>query len=203
MREPNQNNWIAGTRKTFDTDINRAIDILRKGGIILYPTDTIWGIGCDATNPDAVQRIYNLKKRADHKAMIVLADSLAMLERHVAEVPEVAYELLEVAVRPTTIIYDRGIDLAPNLLGPDGSVGVRITAEPFSATLCRRLHHPVVSTSANISGSPSPGFFNEISQDIINGVDYVVGFRQNDREPHEASSVIKLSASGVVKILRP
>ena len=186
----------------FQADMAQALEVLRKGGIILYPTDTVWGIGCDATNPDAVRRIYELKRRTDSKAMIVLVDSPAMLERHVDEMPDIAWELIEVAVNPLTIVYDHGIGLAPNLLAPDGSVGIRVTTERFSSLLCRRLRHPVVSTSANVSGNPTPKYFNEIQSEIINGVDYVVGYRRDDTEPHSPSSVIKLSNSGEVKILR-
>ena len=178
----------------FRQDLSQALDTLRKGGIILYPTDTVWGIGCDATNPEAVKRIYGLKQRADSKAMIVMADSPAMAERYVDEMPDVALQLMEVAVKPTTIIYDRGIGLAPNLLAPDGSVGIRVTSEPFSAMLCRRLRRPLVSTS--------PRFFNEIPDEIVSGVDYVVNYRRDDNTPHTPSSIIKLSNSGEVKIIR-
>jgi L-threonylcarbamoyladenylate synthase len=183
-------------------DIAAAVDALRNGKIILYPTDTVWGIGCDATNPEAVKRIYELKQRVDNKAMIILVDSLAMLERHVEEVPEVAYKLIDVTVRPTTIVYDKGRGLAHNLLGTDGSVGIRLTTEKFSAALCHRLRHPIVSTSANISGQPSPRFFHEIAPEIVSGVDFVATYRRNDTTPHQPSSVIKLSTSGEIKILR-
>ncbi len=186
----------------FRQDLSQALDTLRKGGIILYPTDTVWGIGCDATNPEAVKRIYGLKQRADSKAMIVMADSPAMAERYVDEMPDVALQFMEVAVKPTTIIYDRGIGLAPNLLAPDGSVGIRVTSEPFSAMLCRRLRRPLVSTSANISGGSTPRFFNEIPDEIVSGVDYVVNYRRDDNTPHTPSSIIKLSNSGEVKIIR-
>lgn len=186
----------------FQSDLAQALEVMRKGGIILYPTDTVWGIGCDATNSEAVMRIYNLKRRTDSKAMIVLVDSPAMLERHVDEMPEVAWQLIDVAVNPTTIVYDRGTGLAPELLAPDGSVGIRVTAEKFSSMLCRGLRRPLVSTSANISGSPTPQSFDEIDDEIIRGVDYVVGYRRDDNTPRRPSSVIKLSNSGEVKILR-
>lgn len=192
----------SGAAQSFDDDLASAVATLRKGGIILYPTDTIWGIGCDATNSKAVQRVYELKKRADHKAMLVLANSTGMLERYVEKVPDVAYQLIDVAIKPTTIIYDNGINLAPNLLGPDGSIGIRITNERFSSKLCRALRRPIVSTSANISGMPSPCFFNDVSKEIIEGVDYVVNFRRNDRTPNAPSCVIKLSVSGEIKVLR-
>lgn len=202
-RESESQNRPAGCHHTgFDDDVTAAVAVMRKGGIILYPTDTVWGIGCDATNADAVKRIYELKQRVDSKAMIVLVDSPEMLERHVAEIPEVALQLIDVAIRPTTIIYDRGYGLAPNLLGNGGSIGIRVTSEKFSAALCRRLRRPVVSTSANISGQPSPKLFSEISPEIIDGVDYVAAYRRDDTDPHEPSCIIKLSNSGEVKIIR-
>lgn len=190
------------TMSEFQSDLDKAIEVLRKGGIILYPTDTVWGIGCDATNSKAVKRIYDLKHRADSKAMIVLVDSPEMVERYVDEMPEVAMQLIDVAVKPVTIVYDRGIGLAPELIAPDGSIGIRVTSEKFSSMLCRKLRRPLVSTSANISGSPTPRFFNEISEEVVKGVDYVVEFRRDDNEPRSPSSVLKLSNSGQIKILR-
>lgn len=186
----------------INNDISRCVEIMRKGGIILYPTDTIWGIGCDATNSAAVRRIYELKQRADHKAMIVLVNNEAMLDRYVNGIPEIAWDLIEATVTPTTIVFDHGVGLAPELLGPDGSVGVRLTKERFSSMLCQRLQHPVVSTSANISGEKSALFFEEISQKIIDGVDYVADFRREDRQPHRPSSVIRLTSNGIVEIIR-
>lgn len=183
-------------------DFDSALDTLRRGGIIIYPTDTVWGIGCDATDSTAVKRIYALKQRIDSKAMIVLVDSEAMLERYVEEVPEVAYQLIEASVRPTTIVYDKGSGLAPELLAPDGSVGIRVTSEPFTAALCRRLRHPIVSTSANISGEPAAKFFDDISEKILAGADYAVRFRRDDKRPAKPSSVIKLTCSGEITILR-
>lgn len=187
----------------FREEVRRCAEIMKKGGIVLYPTDTVWGIGCDATNSEAVKRIYALKKRTDSKAMIVLVNGLPMLERYVEEVPEVAYELLDAAVSPLTVVYDKGINLAPELLAADGSVGVRLTGERFSSALCRALGRPVVSTSANISGAPSARFFSEIAPEIVEGVDFIPNYRRSDTTAHRPSSVIKLSASGEVKILRP
>lgn len=175
---------------------------MRRGGLLLYPTDTVWGIGCDATNQDAVRRVFELKRRADHKALIVLLDSVDRLSRYVDDVPDVAYELIEAAVNPLTVVYDRGRNLAPGLLGPDGSVGVRITRERYSAGLCRALRRPVVSTSANLAGEPTPATFSMISQTVIDGVDYVAGYRRDDVTPHRPSSVIKLSNDSTVRILR-
>lgn len=183
-------------------DIRQAIDTLRKGGIILYPTDTVWGIGCDATNEEAVKRIYALKQRADSKSMIVLVDSEAALERVVEDVPEVAWQLIEVAVTPLTIVFDKGKSLAPSLLASDGSIGARITHERFSAELCRRLRRPLVSTSANISGKPTPLTFAEIDAEIIEGVDYVAKSRRDELEKYSPSGVIKVSEGGVIKVIR-
>lgn len=183
-------------------DINSAVDTLRRGGIILYPTDTIWGLGCDAHNEKAVRRIFDIKHRADSKALITLVDSLAMLDATVDEVPEVAEQLIEAAVDPVTIVYDKGRDVAPSLLAPDGSIGVRLTREPFSAALCRAFRGPVVSTSANISGAPSPMCFAEIDSEIIGAADYVCASRRDEPPAAKASSVIKISSGGLFKILR-
>ncbi|MCC8072125.1 MAG: threonylcarbamoyl-AMP synthase [Bacteroidales bacterium] len=180
-----------------------AVETLRRGGVILYPTDTIWGIGCDAYNKDAIKRVYQIKRRADSKALITLVSDLAMLERHVEMVPEVAYQLLEVATRPLTIIYDHGRGVATELLAPDGSIGIRLTADPFCQRLCKALRRPIVSTSANISGQAAPASFAEISPEIIAEVDYVVGLRHDEATDAAPSSVVKLSDNGEIKILRP
>ncbi|MCM1448848.1 MAG: L-threonylcarbamoyladenylate synthase [Clostridiales bacterium] len=186
----------------IDEDIQKALEVLRRGGVILYPTDTVWGIGCDATCSEAVKRIYEIKQRSDSKAMIVLMQDVDDLWRYVDTVPEVALELIEATVRPLTIVYDHGINLAPELLAADGSVGIRITRERVSATLCRRLRRPLVSTSANISGQPAAALFHEIDETILKSVDYVMTSRRDDMERVLPSQVIKLSDSGVVKILR-
>lgn len=186
----------------MEEDIKKAVEALHKGGLILYPTDTIWGIGCDATNEEAVRRIYELKHRADSKSMIVLVDNEAALERVVEDVPEVAWQLIDVAVEPLTIVFDKGRELAPSLLASDGSIGVRITSEKVSRELCRRLRHPIVSTSANISGSPSPSSFDEISKEICEGVDYVMTSRRDEKITAKPSGVIKVSDGGVIKVIR-
>lgn len=186
----------------MDEDIKNCIDTLNRGGLILYPTDTIWGIGCDATNADAVKRVYDLKRREDSKAMLVLLGNVNCLDRYVRDVPEIAYELIDVAVSPLTIIYDNGYNLAPNLLGEQNSVGIRVTNEKFTQMLCKRFRRPIVSTSANISGKPSAATFKDISHEIIVGVDYVVNYRKDDNEKRKASSIIKLGADGSIKILR-
>jgi L-threonylcarbamoyladenylate synthase len=188
-------------------DIQEALRVLRAGGIILYPTDTVWGIGCDATNAEAVARIYALKKREDSKSMLVLLDSPAKLDYYV-EVPEAAEMLLESQndqtgnVKPLTLIYPNARHLAPNLIAEDGSIGIRITNEPFSQALCAQLRHPIVSTSANISGEPTPKVFCEITEKIKEGVDYCCMFRREDENEHEPSSIIKINADGTFKIIR-
>ena len=194
-------------------DLQEALRVLREGGVIVYPTDTVWGIGCDATNAEAVKKIYALKQREDSKSMLVLLDSPAKLNYYIADIPDSAWALLEVAdtdgneendeVKPLTIIYPNARNLAPNLVAEDGSIGIRITSEPFSKALCEQLRHPIVSTSANISGHPTAHFYHEIEEAILNGADYVCQFRRNDDCPHEPSSIIKINNDGSFKIIRP
>lgn len=183
-------------------DMAEAVRVLRQGGVILYPTDTIWGLGCDATNAEAVKRIYEIKQRSDSKALIVLANSDAMISNYVENAPEVAWDVIELATKPTTIVFDKGKNLAPNLMAEDGSIAFRLSREAFSSQLCFHMRKPIVSTSANISGEPSPRIFSEIHEDIIKSADYVVQYRRNDRTPSAPSSIIKLSNAGDVKILR-
>ncbi len=187
---------------TFQEDINKAVECLRNGGIILYPTDTVWGIGCDATNAEAVRKIYDLKRRAESKSMLVLVDSEGALDRIVDDVPEVAWQLIEAAVDPLTIIYDHPHNVAGNLLAPDGSLGIRITGERYSQELCRRLRRPLVSTSANISGEKTSGIFNDISDDIKNGVDYIATYRRDENSAPSPSNIIKVSDGGLIKVIR-
>ena len=177
-------------------DIKKACEVMAAGGLILYPTDTIWGIGCDATNEEAVRRVYELKRRSDHKAMLLLMDSSAKLNYYVQEVPDVAWDLIELADSPLTVIYSGARNVAPNLLAEDGSVGIRITQEEFSHKLCERFRKPLVSTSANVSGEPSPANFSEISATIKAGVDYIVRYRQDDLSKAAPSHIIKLGAGG-------
>ena len=184
-------------------DLSEALRVLEEGGVILYPTDTIWGIGCDATNAEAVQKVFELKHRASAKALISIVDSSAKLQGLMAEVPEIAYDLIEARPTPLTVIYPGVRGLAPNLLAEDGSAGIRVVdREPFCRDLCLRFKKPIVSTSANVSGAPSPAHFGEISQEILEGVDYVVKYRQGDRRPATASSIIKLEVDGQFKVLR-
>lgn len=183
-------------------DIQNCIEVLKAGGLILYPTDTIWGIGCDATNREAVQKVYELKKRDDSKALIVLLDSEEHLDHYVIDVPEMATELIRVAVKPLTIVYEGAFNVAPNLLGQNDSLGIRISNEKFSHELCEKFGRPIVSTSANVSGAPSPKTFAEVTKEIAEGVDYVVKFRQSDNTPASASNIIMLGNDGTFKILR-
>jgi len=186
----------------YRDDIKNALKVLRDGGVILYPTDTIWGLGCDATRAEAVRRIYDIKKRADSKSLIVLVNSVTMLSRYVDNPPDIALELAEMAEKPLTVVYDRGRGLAEGVTSDDGSIGVRICSDPFCDELLNAFRKPLVSTSANISGSEAPAVFDEISEEIKAAVDYVCLWRQDDRSRAAASSVIKISANGVIKILR-
>ena len=184
-------------------DLQQAIRVLREGGVILYPTDTVWGIGCDATNAAAVQRIYEIKRRADSKSMLVLLDSPGKLQGYV-DVPAAADQLLEASEegRPMTIIYPNARNLAKNLVAEDGSVGIRITREAFSKALCEGLHHPIVSTSANISGEPTAKNFRQVTPEIANAMDYVCRYRQTDEEEKQPSSIIKVNSDNSFVIIR-
>lgn len=193
---------IDKSKPYLDSDLKQALSCLKKGGIILYPTDTVWGIGCDARNAEAIKRIFDLKKRADSKSMIVLVNNLVALERLVGEIPEVTEQLLESSMTPLTIIYDEASGVSYELLASDGSLGIRITTESFSNNLCRLLGAPLVSTSANISGEPSPGNFSEISEEIKKGVDYIVEYKRDDKSVKSPSHIIKLSNNGEFKIIR-
>lgn len=183
-------------------DVRCAVQVLRAGGVILYPTDTVWGLGCDATNPEAVARIYAIKRRAESKSMLTLMRNEAQVERYVREPEEIAFDLMREAVSPLTVIFDGATGLAPNLVADDGSIGIRIPRERFCADLLRLFPRPVVSTSANVSGSPAPAFFHEIDPSIVAATDYVAEYRRDDTTPHRPSSIIKVSKGGVFKILR-
>lgn len=188
--------------RAWRADIDEAVRVVRAGGLILYPTDTVWGIGCDATNPEAVARVFALKQRVDAKALITLIDNEAKLAYFVPNVPETAWDLMEYSTRPLTIIYDGARNLAPNLMAADGSAALRVTHERFSKALCFRLRGPLVSTSANISGHPAPATFADIESEIVNGVDYVCTSRREERKPAKPSSIVKLGAKGEIKIIR-
>jgi L-threonylcarbamoyladenylate synthase len=191
---------------TREEDIKQAVETMRKGGVILYPTDTVWGIGCDATNVDAVKRVYAIKQRDDSKALICLVDSDARMQRYFRNVPDVAWQLIdsmkESDAKPTTLILDGAINLAENLIAEDGSVGIRITNEPFSKELCYRFQKAIVSTSANVSGEPAAQNYCDIDPRIIEAVDYVCWSRRQEHKPHTPSSIIKLKENGEVMIIR-
>ncbi|MDR1755529.1 MAG: threonylcarbamoyl-AMP synthase [Culturomica sp.] len=182
-------------------ELRKAQEVLKKGGVILYPTDTVWGLGCDATNADAVKRIYGIKQREESKSLLILLDDIGKIASY-AEVPEVAYQLLETADAPLTIIYPNARGLAPNLIGADKTIGIRITQEEFSKSLIYRFHKPIVSTSANVSGQPAPALYSEIRDEIKASVDYVVDYRREEREAHKPSGIIKLGLRGEVQIIR-
>lgn len=186
----------------YGDDIRSALKVLRAGGVILYPTDTIWGLGCDATNAEAVRRVYAIKRREDSKSLIILVNSADMLSRYVTDLPDVALQMAELADKPLTIVYDKGRSLAAGVTAPDGSVGVRLCNDPFCDDLITALRKPLVSTSANISGKDAPSLFDEIGEEIKAAVDYICLWRQDDRNRAKASSVIRVSGNGVIKILR-
>lgn len=183
-------------------EINKAVEILKSGGIILYPTDTIWGIGCDATNEEAVKRIYEIKKRSEAKSLIVLVDSDIRLERTVEEVPEAAWDLIDYSEKPVTIIYDSPIGIAKNAVNIDNSLGIRIVKDKFCKELIRQFNKPIISTSANISGEPQASCFAEISDIIKESVDHIVNWRQEEVQQSQSSMIIKLDRTGLIKIIR-
>ena len=213
---------------TREEDIRKAVETMRRGGVILYPTDTVWGIGCDATNAEAVAKVYKIKQRDDSKALICLVDSDARLQRYFRNIPDVAWQLLDSLqtpgdgsflfdtprqteknrprvfddVKPTTLVLDGAINLAENLIAEDGSIGIRITNEPFSKELCYRFQKAIVSTSANISGEPAAQNYCDIDPRIIEAVDYVCWSRRQEHKPHTPSSIIKLKENGEVTIIR-
>lgn len=193
---------IIMSETNFTEDLRQALNVLIKGGIILYPTDTIWGLGCDATNQDAVEKIFKIKKRRESKSLIILVNGFTMLERYIRHLPEIAGELLEVSEKPLTIIFPEGKNLAPGVCSDDGSVGIRICNDDFCNKLITRFRKPVISTSANISESPSPSYFSEIDDEIIKSADYVVKYRQTDTNKNTPSSIIKVEDNGVIKIIR-
>lgn len=188
--------------ETFRQAISEAVSVLQKGGVILYPTDTVWGLGCDATNSEAVRRIYQIKRRADSKSMLCLCDAIGRVDYYFQNVPEVAWDLWEVADKPLTLILPRARNVAPELIAADGTMGMRITAEKVSQTLCARLKHPLVSTSANISGQPTARCFADISPEIKEAVDYIVPLRQDETENPAPSGIIKVGDGGLIQVIR-
>ncbi len=190
------------TQPFQERDLEQALQVLQRGGVILYPTDTVWGLGCDATNTAAVQRIHELKGRTDPKSMLVLMEDPGFLHRYVAEIPDVTWDLIECSDRPLTLVFPGARNLAGNLLAVDGSIGIRFTREMFTKTLIRRLKKPLVSTSANLSGEPAPCCFRDIDSRITIAVDYVVRYRQEETLPGKPSSILKLGAGGLIEIIR-
>jgi L-threonylcarbamoyladenylate synthase len=186
----------------FEEDIKDSLKVLKEGGVILYPTDTIWGLGCDATLPSAIEKIFEIKKRKDSKSLIILVNSIQMLDRYVIDIPEIVYELTSVSDTPLTIIYPKGRNLAKGVCNEDGSVGIRICHDEFCNELISRFRKPIISSSANHSELPSPENFREIDVSINNSVDFVVKYRQDDQQKHSASSIIKIEENGTIKIIR-
>lgn len=182
-------------------EINKAIQVLENGGIILYPTDTVWGIGCDATNELAVEKVFQLKQRHDQKSLICLVANDAMLEKHVVEVPELAYDIMDLSTKPTTIIYDKPMGVAKNLIAKDNTLGIRVASDKFCKYLIGKFKKPIVSTSANSSGAPTPKSFDNIDKAILSGVDYVVNL-QKEKQSGFPSAIIRLANDGTVKIIR-
>jgi L-threonylcarbamoyladenylate synthase len=185
----------------INQEIQNAFDVIKNGGIILYPTDTVWGIGCDATNAEAISKIYALKQRAESKSMIVLMNGEKMMYNVFKDIPEVAWQILDLSEKPTTLILDNPRNVAPNIIAEDKTLGVRLIKEPFCFKLMERMKKPLVSTSANISGEPTPIAFKDISPEIIKGVDYVVNLHQ-DKIGGKPSTIIKLTNDSQVKIIR-
>lgn len=183
-------------------EVKKAFDIVQQGGIILYPTDTIWGIGCDATNTEAIQKIYVLKQRAQEKSMIILLDTENKLESYIRDVPALAYDLIEFTENPLTLVMPGAKNISPALIAADGSIGVRVSKHPFCQQVIQRLRKPLVSTSANISGQPSPQNFMQIAPEIIEGVDYVVDVDQHDLSVKKPSTIMKLDPSGLFEFIR-
>jgi L-threonylcarbamoyladenylate synthase len=183
-------------------EVAKALKIIKDGGTILYPTDTIWGIGCDATNTEAIERIYKLKQRDEAKSMIILLDTENKLESYISDVNPLAYDLIEYAENPLTLVMPGAKNISPALISSDGSVGIRISKHPFCQQLIQRLRKPLVSTSANISGKPSPQYFGQIAPEIIEGVDYVVDIDQYDMEIKTPSIIMKLAPDGKFEFIR-
>ena len=183
-------------------EVERAVELLKEGKTFLYPTDTVWGIGCDATNVEAVKKVYALKQRQDNKALIVLIASIDQLWDYVAQIPEIAWDIVEFSEKPVTVIYPKGKNLAANLLGEDGSIGIRLVKDEFCKKVIQKFRKPLVSTSANISGEPSPAIFSEVSEAIKNGVDYIVDWRREDKTKNAPSTIMKLELDGAIKFLR-
>jgi L-threonylcarbamoyladenylate synthase len=183
-------------------DVKKALEVLHQGGVILYPTDTIWGLGCDATNKEAIDRLYRIKQRDPDKGMLILLESEARVERYVDDMPDIAWDLMEVSDKPLTLVYHQARNLPENLMASDGSIGIRVTSDPFCLELLKRFKKPLVSTSANWSNQPYPSTYKEIDPTLVRSVDYVVKHRQDEKKKSSPSSVIKVGPGGEVKVIR-
>jgi len=186
----------------YNDDLKKALEVLKSGGTIIYPTDTVWGIGCDATNPDAVSKLYKIKKRTENQSMLILVDVPQRIIQYIRIIPEISWDLIELSDKPLTIVFSGAKNLASNLVHEDGSIGIRVTKDEFCRKLIAAFRKPVVSTSANISGETYPSVFKDIRPEIINSVDYVVKWRQKDKSKGQPSSIIKLGEKGDVEIIR-
>lgn len=189
-------------RNAFEQDVINSREVLRKGGVILYPTDTIWGLGCDATNQDAISKIYKIKQREESKSMIILVAEENDILKYVAAPDLEVFDFITAQEKPTTVIYENAVSLPDNLIQEDGSIAIRIVRDEFCRHLIKRLGKPLVSTSANISGDPSPASFKDISKKIKNSVDYIVGWRQEDANPSQPSQILKWNSDGTVSYIR-
>jgi L-threonylcarbamoyladenylate synthase len=186
----------------FDADLRNSLSALRSGGLILYPTDTIWGLGCDATNSEAVRKVFALKQRAEAKSLIVLMTEPRDILKYTSQPDPHIFDFLKTVTKPTTVIYEGAIGLAPNLIGSDGTIGIRLVKDEFCRHLIKRFRKPIVSTSANISGEPTPAFYRGIDPRILSGVDYIVHHRRDDETPHEPSAIVKWNPDGSVTVIR-
>ena len=193
---------MAVKKISMKQEIQQALTTLREGGLILYPTDTVWGIGCDASNPDAVKKVYHLKNRVDSKALIMLVASEVMLERTVIDIPDIAWDLIDAAKKPLTVIYQAVKGIAHNAIADDGSCAIRLPKDNFCQQLIQRLGKPLISTSANTSGNPTPQSFQDIEPSILSSVDYVVNLRQQEKSKNTPSSIVFLKNNGEIKIIR-
>lgn len=186
----------------MNIEVETAYEVLKQGGVILYPTDTVWGLGCDATNAAAVRKVFDIKNRPAEKSMILLVDNEQMLLRYVRKIPDLAWDLMEMSEKPTTIIYDHPGNLPEEVISNDNTIAIRLTKDPFCVSLLRKLKKPLVSTSANISGEPTPSLFNEISEKIKKSVNHIVNLRQDEKKKNRPSSIIRLKSNGEISIIR-
>lgn len=187
----------------FQKDIEQSLKVLHAGGLLLYPTDTIWGIGCDATNAEAVSKVYALKQRTETKSLIVLMADERYILKYTSQPDLRIFDFLQTVQKPTTVIYHGPVGLADNLVNADGTIGIRLVSEPFCKNLIKRFRKPIVSTSANLSGQPSPAFFDAIDPEIRRKVDYVVQYRQDDNSPKEPSAIVKWNKDATITVIRP